>query len=95
MFHASHSTRVHPGKGVTLEWDIPRYESFNGDARDVSQGDPPPTQQDLEYGEQFLIHVKDDDGVDHYYWIYGGISEDYPIEEVIDDLADRYGFEAG
>lgn len=81
-----------------MDWNIPRYWDAGGELRD-SDIDGPPNSEDIELGDSFLVEFTDRDGIDHHYWVHGGADltdydnyEDY-IDEVIDALGDRYGFE--
>lgn len=77
-----------------MDWDIPRYWGADGELHN-SDEDGPPGPDDIELGDSFLIHVVDDDDVDRYAWVHGGIdltdydSIDDAIADAIAALYDR------
>jgi hypothetical protein len=77
-----------------MDWDIPRYWGADNELH-TSDIDGPPSYADIEVGDSFLLHWTDDDDVEHFKWVHGGIDLgqyddlDDAIADAIDALTRR------
>lgn len=77
-------------KGLYMDWDIPRYWGSDGELHNADE-DGPPSLDDFELGDSFLVHVVDEDGIDRYAWYHGGIDVGQydDIEDALYDVIEQ------
>lgn len=65
----------------------------NDDWHNVEAGAKLPNDDEVVRADSIVIRVETTEGDIRYYTIHGGITDDYPLDEIIDDLGTSYGEE--
>lgn len=76
-----------------MEWEIIDYQGADGNWYNTDDGDPRPSDLDIESSPMINVGWNDVDGEWHYRWIDGPFSEDYWIDDAIYEASDAYGIE--
>lgn len=50
-----------------------------------------PTDDELADSQSMTVHYRSDTGEDVYFTLFGGLDEDYTVDDAIADAEDRYG----
>lgn len=72
-------------------WDIAGWEDGQGQWHNTESGDRIPEGGELWDTEQIVVHIQDEQGVDHYYSIMGGVDDWDGLMDAIDDIIEEYG----